>query len=205
MASQPTISRFEHAAAPRMLLAMSHALADTVIARHRRRRRGVRLITIDLDGTEDQTHGAQQLTFFNGFYDHWCYLPLVGTLTFDDEARQYLVAAILRPGNAAGTAGAVSLLHRLLPTLWRAFPGARLRVRLDAGFATPEIFTHLEAVGPRAVVDERVHGVSRSGGGVLARADACAGESLHRSSLKWRVGDLHHAAQLLRSGTVVPR
>lgn len=152
LASQPTISRFEHTAAPRMLLAMSHALADTVIARHRRRRRGVRLITIDLDGTEDQTHGAQQLTFFNGFYDHWCYLPLVGTLTFDDEARQYLVAAILRPGNAAGTAGAVSLLHRLLPKLWRAFPGARLRVPLDAGFATPEIFAHLEAAGVEYVV-----------------------------------------------------
>jgi hypothetical protein len=154
LASQPTISRFEHTAAPRMLLAMSHALADTVIARHRRRRRrrGVRLITIDLDGTDDQTHGAQQLTFFNGFYDHWCYLPLVGTLTFDDEARQYLVAAILRPGNAAGTAGAVSLLHRLLPKLWRAFPSAQLRVRLDAGFATPEIFAHLEAAGVEYVV-----------------------------------------------------
>ena len=37
LASQPTISRFEHTAAPRMLLAMGHALADTVIARHRRR------------------------------------------------------------------------------------------------------------------------------------------------------------------------
>ncbi len=152
LASQPTISRFEHTAAPRMLLAMGHALADTVIARHRRRRRGVRLITIDLDATEDQTHGAQQLTFFNGFYDHWCYLPLVGTLTFDDETRQYLVAAILRPGNAAGTSGALSLRHRLLPKLWRAFPGARLRVRLDAGFATPEIFAHLEAAGVEYVV-----------------------------------------------------
>ena len=74
------------------------------------------------------------------------------TLTFDDEARQYLVAAILRPGNAAGTAGAVSLLRRLLPKLWRAFPGARLRVRLDAGFATPEIFDHLEAAGVEYVV-----------------------------------------------------
>ncbi len=152
LASQPTISRFERTAAPRMLLAMGHALADTVIARHRRRRRHVRLITIDLDGTEDQTHGAQQLTFFNGFYDHWCYLPLVGTLTFDDEPRQYLVAAILRPGNAAGTAGVVSLLHRLLPKLWGAFPGARLRVRLDAGFATPEVFAHLEWAGVEYVV-----------------------------------------------------
>ena len=152
LASQPTISRFEHTAAPRMLLAMSHALADTVIARHRRRRRGVRVITIDLDGTEDQTHGAQQLTFFNGFYDHWCYLPLVGTLTFDDEPRQYLVAAILRPGTAPGAAGAVSLLHRLLPKLRRAFPGARLRVRLDAGFATPAVFDALEAARVEYVV-----------------------------------------------------
>lgn len=162
LASQPTISRFEHRATSRMSLAMGHALADTVIARHRRRRRRVRLITIDLDVTEDQTHGAQQLTFFNGFYDHWCYLPLVGTLTFDDEARQYLVAAILRPGNAAGTAGVVSLLHRLLPKLWRAFPKARLRLRLDAGFATPEIFAHLEAAGVEYVV-------AMAGNAVLAR------------------------------------
>jgi len=152
LASQPTISRFEHTAAPRMLLAMNQALADTVIARHRRRRRGVRLITLDLDVTEDQTHGAQQLTFFNGFYEHWCYLPLVATLTFDEEARQYLVAAILRPGNAAGTAGVVSLLSRLLPKLRRAFPGARVRVRLDAGFATPAIFAYLEAAGVEYVV-----------------------------------------------------
>jgi hypothetical protein len=32
----------------------------------------------------------------------------------------------------------VSLLHRLLPKLWRAFPGAQIRVRLDAGYATPK-------------------------------------------------------------------
>ncbi len=62
LASPSTISRFERTAAPRMLLQMGTALADTVIARHRRRWRGVRLITIDLDVTEDQTHGAQQLT-----------------------------------------------------------------------------------------------------------------------------------------------
>jgi hypothetical protein len=162
LASQPTMSRFEHTAAPRMLLAMNAALADTVIARHRRRRRGVRLITIDLDATEDQTHGAQQLTFFNGFYDHWCYLPLVGTLTFDDEARQYLVAAVLRPGNAAGAAGAGGVLQRLLPKLRRAFPRARLRVRLDAGFATPAVFDFLEAARVEYVV-------AMAGNAVLAR------------------------------------
>jgi hypothetical protein len=39
----------------------------------------------------------QAFTFFNGHYDTWCYLPLVATLTFNDEAEQYLVAIVLRP------------------------------------------------------------------------------------------------------------
>ena len=41
---------------------------------------------IDLDVTDDPTHGGQQLSLFNGFYDTYCYLPLLGFLTFDDEA-----------------------------------------------------------------------------------------------------------------------
>jgi len=43
-----------------------------VLERHRRRRRKVRRITIDLDVTDDPTHGQQELAFFNGFYDTWC-------------------------------------------------------------------------------------------------------------------------------------
>jgi hypothetical protein len=152
LASQPTISRFEQAAAPRPLYHMQEALADTVIARHRRRCRHARRVTIDIDPTADPTHGAQQLTFFNGFYDTWCYLPLVVTLTFDDEPRQYLIAAILRPGNVPATTGVRGLLLRLLPKLWRAFPRAQLRVRLDGGFATPEMFQDLEWAGVEYVV-----------------------------------------------------
>jgi hypothetical protein len=152
LGSQPTISRFEQAASPRSLYRLGEALADTVIGRHQRRQRKARLITIDVDVTADPTHGAQQLTFFNGFYDTWCYLPLVATLTFDEEARQYLVAAILRPGNVPATTGVQGLLRRLIPKLWRAFPRARLRVRLDGGFAAPEIFDELEAAGVEYIV-----------------------------------------------------
>jgi Transposase DDE domain group 1 len=152
LASQPTISRFEQTASPRTLYRLGEALADTVIARHRRRQRRAKRITIDVDVTADPTHGAQQLTFFNGFYDTWCYLPLVATLTFENETRQYLVAAILRPGNVPATTGVQGLLRRLIPKLWRAFPHARLRVRLDGGFAAPEIFDELEAAGVEYVV-----------------------------------------------------
>ena len=48
LASQPTLSRFENTAQAADLLRMSEALADTVIERHRRRRKRTRLITIDL-------------------------------------------------------------------------------------------------------------------------------------------------------------
>ena len=86
-----------------------------------------------------------QLTFFNGHYDSWCYLPLLGFLTFDDEVEQYLCAAVLRPGNAVAADGTLGLLCRLLPMLRAAFPRARFLVRLDGGFATPEIFDFLDA------------------------------------------------------------
>ena len=99
-----------------------------------------RRITLDLDPTDDLTHGAQQLTFFNGHYGGWCYLPMLGFLSFDREAEQYLCAAVLRPGKAVAADGTLGLLCRLLPLLRAAFPRARFLVRLDGGFATPEIF-----------------------------------------------------------------
>ncbi len=93
LASQPTLSRFENAVGHRELHALTHVLADTVIAQQRRRLKGrVTRITIDLDPTDDPTHGQQEFTFFNGHYDTWCYLPIVATLTFNDEAEQSLPA-----------------------------------------------------------------------------------------------------------------
>jgi hypothetical protein len=153
LASQPTLSRFENAFGRADLYRMGVALADTVIERHRRRlKRKAKRITIDLDPTDDPTHGAQQLTFFNGHYDTWCYLPVAGFLTFNGEAEQYLFAYVLRPGNVTASVGAIGILSRLLPRLRAAFPRARLRVRLDGGYAAPEIFAFLEREGLQYVV-----------------------------------------------------
>lgn len=148
LASQPTLSRFENAADRADLFRMGEALAERVIERHRRRRRGrARVVTIDLDQTDDPAHGQQQLALFNGYYGEWCYLPLLGFVGFDDEADQYLVAALLRPGNSPDKVGSLGVLTRLLPRLRAAFPRARLRVRLDAGFAAPEVFDFLDEEG----------------------------------------------------------
>ena len=146
LASQPTLSRFENHVGVHALYGMGCQLAARVIERHRRRLHGrARTITIDLDPTDDPTHGAQQLTFFNGHYDSWCYLPLLAFVTFNAEVEQYLCAAILRPGNAPATRGARGTLARLIDLLRAAFPRARFLVRLDGGFATPAMLDLLDA------------------------------------------------------------
>ena len=165
LASQPTLSRFENAATRNDCYRLGEALSEVVIENHRRRLRGkVRRVTIDLDPTDDPTHGAQQLSLFNGHYDTWCYLPIVGFLRFNDEPDQYLFAAVLRPGTAPAKKGALGILRRILERLREAFPRALFQVRLDGGFASPEVFDFLDeqldvdyvvAMGSNSVLQRR--------------------------------------------------
>jgi hypothetical protein len=83
LASQSTLSRFENAfvvgkresrfARGRELVAALRELEDFVIERHAKRLgRRTRLVTIDLDPTDDPTHGQQAFSFFNGHYPDLC-------------------------------------------------------------------------------------------------------------------------------------
>jgi DDE family transposase len=145
LASQPPLSRFENAMTPRALYRASRTVAATGIAQPQQRLNGrAQRITIDLDPTDDPTHGQQAFTFFNGHYDAWCYLPLAATLTFNDESEQYLVAIVLRPGNSPATRGAHGVLRTLVRRLRQAFPTAALRVRVDGGFAGHDWLDFLE-------------------------------------------------------------
>src|SRR5438445_73407 len=147
LGSQPTLSRFENAVGRADLYRLGTALADAVLTSHRERLgAGVRLITIDLDATDDPTHGQQEFALFNGYYDTWCYLPLIATVTFNTEPIQHVVAALLRPGTGAATRGVRGLLRRLLTKLRTLFPHARLRVRADAGFADAKLLAFLDTV-----------------------------------------------------------
>lgn len=152
LASQPTLSRFENSVSRGEALRLGEALSDSVIQRHRRRKRKAKLITIDLDPTDDPAHGNQQLSLFNRFYDCHCYLPLAGFLSFDAEPEQYLFCYMLRPGNAQAKRGCLGMLKRLLPKLRQAFPRARIRIRLDAGFTGRELYQFFEAEGLEYVV-----------------------------------------------------
>ena len=148
LSSQPTLSRFENSIGSKENYRLALALANSVIARQQKRLRGkVRQVTIDLDPTDDPTHGQQQFTFFNAYYDTHCYLPLLGFLSFNNEPEQYLVTALLRPGNASEKHGVVvGLLQRLVDLVRTTFPKATIKLRLDSGFTCPLLLDYLDSV-----------------------------------------------------------
>src|SRR5436309_2838686 len=74
-----------------------------------------------------------------------CCLPVMGFVSFNDEAEQYLCAAVLRPGNVGAAVGAVAMLRRLVRMIRHHLPGVQIRVRLDGGFAHPAVLAFLDA------------------------------------------------------------
>lgn len=210
LASQPSLSRFENAAGPRQLYRMGEQLAASVIERHGKRLGGhAKRVTIDLDPTDDPTHGAQQLSFFNSHYDNACYLPVMGFVSFDDEADQYLCAAVLRPGNVTATAGAVGILRRVMALIRKHFRKARIRVRLDGGFASPALFDFLDsqlgveyvvAIASNAVLNrhaEEAMQYARALSGLLEQTEHVYGQT------RYKAGSWEHERRVIIKAEVV--
>ncbi len=159
LGSQPTLSRFENAQTARAMVHMQRDLESRVIKRLSRRGKKSKRVTIDLDPSCDPTHGQQHFAFFHGHYDTWCYLPQFGFLSLDDEPEQYLFHARLRPGNVRCYRGAIPLLRRVVPQLRDRFPRAKIRVRLDGGFASPLLLDVLDELKVQYIVGMKSNSV----------------------------------------------
>lgn len=144
LASQPTISRLENAFDEVQVKAANRAFSGAVLARHQRRLgKNVGRVIIDVDATWDDAHGEQQGALFNGFYRNHGFLPLLAFIQFDSEREQYLMAALLRPGNA-GNKQVLGFLTGVIEQVKERFPKTDLIVRADAGFALPEVLEYLD-------------------------------------------------------------
>lgn len=148
LASQPTLSRFENSVSRADLYRMAEVFLDLFVERHRR---PPQEIVLDLDATVDETHGQQELSFFHGYYDTYCYLPMLVFAQADGEPHQPL-AAVLRPGNVHAGHRSVALLKRIVARLREAWPEVRIVVRGDSGEALPEIYEWCEAEGVDYVI-----------------------------------------------------
>jgi DDE family transposase len=137
LSSQPTLSRLENAVDGRTLRVLLREIEEQYV---RSFTEAPEVIVLDIDSTDDPTHGQQQLSFFHGYYDQHMYHPLV---IFDGERGQ-LVSAVLRPGNAHAARGAMGVLRRIIRRLKQRFPYVQIVVRGDSAFAVPRVLRMLE-------------------------------------------------------------
>jgi len=145
LASQPSLSRWENGVGPRTCWRMSEALVACYLERHRRNPPAK--IVLDVDATDDETHGHQQLSFFHGYYDEHCYLPLLVFAQAEGKGEQELLGAVLRPGNVHAGHRAMAIVERIVSRLRVAFPKTRIELRADSGLALPEVYESCERLG----------------------------------------------------------
>lgn len=140
--SQPTGSRFENSVDAKDLRRMADVILDAFVASHSKSE--PQQIVLDFDATVDPTHGGQQLTLFDGYYDTYCYLPLIVTAEVDGDDQQ-LLTTVLRPGASHDSHGALAVLKRIVARIRYAWPQVDIIFRADSGFAIPDIYRWCEA------------------------------------------------------------
>jgi hypothetical protein len=132
LASGPPFSRLEYSVDRKDLYRLTQALVDHCIASSPEPPAAV---VLDLDHSDDPTHGQQEFAFYTHYYRSYGYLPL---FMFEGPSHA-LVTACLRPGKRpTGTENAM-ILVRLLASLRGHWPQTHMLVRGDSHFATPEI------------------------------------------------------------------
>lgn len=100
-------------------------------------------VILDIDPSDDPTHGQQVLSFFHGYYEQHQYFPV---FVFDGGSA-FPLAAWLRPGTVHASCGAVTTLQPIVRALRAAWPDVTILVRGDSGMATPEVYEFCEAEG----------------------------------------------------------
>jgi hypothetical protein len=139
LASQPTLSRLENAVDRRTCYQLALALGQLYL--RERERDGIPThIVLDVDGTDDPTHGQQEGSAYHGYYRQHMLHPL---LVFDGTTHQ-LITAVLRPGNTHGSAGVVAVLKRVVRAIRARWPQVTIELRMDSGGAVPAIYDWCE-------------------------------------------------------------
>ena len=171
LASQPTMTRLENGVSRSDLYRLAQALADGFIASYAM---PPEALILDLDDTDDPTHGAQQGSLFNAYYGEYCFMPLH---LYEGQSGK-LITTILRPGRRPRGAEIVMILKRVVAYLRQAWPSVAIFLRGDSHFSAPEVHAFCEAEGVEFVLGQAGNAVlQRKAAELLAQAQA-----LHRAA-----------------------
>ena len=127
LASQPTISRFENSLDKHSIFELSNAWIEHYVSSLFGRKR----IVIDVDATDDPTHGNQQMSMFNGYYKQF----MLNELFFHDGETGQIILPVLRPGNSHSNKWYVGILKRIILKIRTTYPEMEIVIRTDSGFS----------------------------------------------------------------------
>ena len=126
LASAPTLCRFENSIKQETLGRLNALLLDIFIEHYGNR--PPKEIIIDFDGTDFFTHGEQEQSHFNTYYDHECFMPLYAF------CGDHLLGVLLRPSSVDGAHHAWGLFATLYKRIRAKWPKTRIVFRGDGGF-----------------------------------------------------------------------
>jgi hypothetical protein len=133
LASQPTMSRFENAFSRTDLYRIAQVFVDVFIKSYQTPPEG---IILDMDDTDDPTHGSQQLSFFNAYHNNYCFMPLH---IYEGKSGK-LITTILRPGKRPSGKEIVMIVKRIVERIRTAWPQVGIVLRGDSHYSCPEVF-----------------------------------------------------------------
>lgn len=130
LASPSTLSRLENRIDSKTCFKLHEVLVDTFLDSY-----GAppEEIILDMDATDDPTHGNQDKRYFNGFYDGYCFLPLY--VFCGDQA----LVSYLRPSSVGAAKHARPITKLLVDKIRSRWPHVRIILRGDSGFSNERL------------------------------------------------------------------
>ena len=162
LASQPTISRFESSLGKGGIFDMANAWLEHYVESLEGREE----LIIDVDATDDPTHGAQQGSLFNGYYGYFMY----NELFFHDGETGQIILPVLRPGNSHSNRWYVAILKRIIDKIRSRYPLLKIIIRADSGFSGPAFYQLADDYGLYFVIGQASNEVLKRKSQRAARA-----------------------------------
>ena len=139
LASQSTLCRFEQQADRDWAITIHEEMIEQFIRSFRRPPK--KPLYLDFDATDDRVHGQQLGRHFNGYYNHYIFLPL---FVFCGDQ---LLVSYLRPASLDAAHHAGAILALLVRRLRQAWPEVKIVFRGDSGFCRPLILNWCDRHG----------------------------------------------------------
>ena len=127
LSSQPTMTRLENKLSTGELYNIGVEFVHHFISSYTSE---PEVIILDCDDTNFDTHGEQQGTLFNHYYDEYCYMPL---LIFEGISGK-MILPLLREGRRNKSNNITGILTRLTGMMRKQWKNTRFTVRGDSHF-----------------------------------------------------------------------